>query len=60
MVKLLGPDKYNTVVTLLPHMFKKSLIIHKEKNKRHFKCLMNVFIFDKDTAKLYVRFFRPK
>ena len=33
MVKLLGPDKYNTVVALLSHMFKNSLIIHKEKTK---------------------------
>ena len=34
-----------------------SLII--QKNKRN-KCLTSVFISNKDTAKLYVQYFRPK
>ena len=34
-----------------------SLIVKKKKEK---KCLMSVFISDKDTAKLYVQYFRPK
>ena len=29
-------------------------------NKKQNKCLMSVFISDKDTAKFYVQFFRPK
>ena len=32
-----------------------SLIVKKKK-----KCLTSVFISDKDTAKLYVEYFRPK
>ena len=31
----------------------------KRKNKRN-KCLLSVFVSDKDIAKLYVQFFRPK
>ena len=39
-------------------IFKKSIIIHKQKTKEiNVEC---VFISDKDRAKLYVHFFRPK
>ena len=39
--------------------FKNSLIIRKEKTKEIF-AFMSVFIFDKNTAKLYVQYFRRK
>ena len=39
--------------------FKNSSINHKEKTKEVF-VFMSVFIFDKDTAKLYVQYFGRK
>ena len=46
-----GSSKTHIIIIII-------IIIHN-KNKRNL-CSMSVFISDKDTAKLYVQFFRPK
>ena len=61
--QMVGPlQKMNCLNMALKTMsfsiFKKSIIIHKQKTKEiNVEC---VFISDKDRAKLYVHFFRPK
>ena len=61
--QMVGPlQKMNCLNMALKTMsfsiFKKSIILHKQKTKEiNVEC---VFISDKDRAKLYVHFFRPK
>ena len=42
------------------YLYNPKLINNSKKNNKRNKCLTSVFISDKDTAKLYVQYFRPK
>ena len=42
------------------YVYNPKLINNSKKNNKRNKCLTSVFISDKDKAKLYVQYFRPK
>ena len=50
---------FHPLTQKLELQIKNSLIIRKEKTKENF-VFMSVFIFDKDTAKIYVQYYRRK